>query len=526
MKIESFIEPNYLPQKTWIETEKGWFLGACFRGEEYCNSEGVANLLYGTQSVDEAVSIISELNGSFAIAMWVQDCVLLAVDRERTVPIFYEKAEDVIRIYNHISIDVIKKNGVNQTALEELYNALFVSGEKTVANNIFSVMAGGYIVFDSIGKHDHYYFAFNFPKMKSFEKHILFTQIDDTFRACIHRLITYLNGRCAVIPLSGGHDSRLIVYYLLELGYTNIITYTYGPQGNYEANTSKQVADYLGVCWYNVEYHSDKLRALFDSNYHKLLDYYFNGVSSVCIQDWYAVDYLVKKDLIPKDSVFVPGHSFDAIAGSFILPQYVQNKQISVEQLTKDIIKKHYSEGRRDFKPNSYAYYENLIITMLGIKKTEMMEADEAFDFYQTYNTRERQAKFTCAQTRIYNYYGFDWYMPLWDAELIAFWETIPLLNKYNRALFFEFTMNKYPDLMRAAPVENEKSKNVENRKVSFSGRLIRKVDQLIHLVDYHYCMGYFHRSYVYKCYLKSGILSINYINNCKIISEIRRRMK
>ena len=45
----------------------------------------------------------------------------------------------------------------------------------------------------------------------------------------------------AVVLLSGGLDSRLIISKLSELGYDNLHSYTYGPKHNYEAKIAEIV---------------------------------------------------------------------------------------------------------------------------------------------------------------------------------------------------------------------------------------------------------------------------------------------
>ena len=150
--------------------------------------------------------------------------VFISVDRERTIPLFYEVKNDTVTIYNHVSLDMIKKHGINETALNDLDCCLFVTGRENIAKNIFSVSAGEAVVISDTGINRQYYHEFDYDKIEYPDKEELFSLIDKKFVDVIKRLITYLNGRCAVVPLSGGHDSRLIVYYLKRLGYDNIIT--------------------------------------------------------------------------------------------------------------------------------------------------------------------------------------------------------------------------------------------------------------------------------------------------------------
>lgn len=513
--------------KPWIKTENGYFSGNVFFGDKCLTETEIKCRLDGLKTIEEARKFAAELNGSFAWAITIDDAILLVVDRQRTIPLFFEINNNAVTIYNHISMDDITTHGINEAALRELDSALFVSGDQTMAQNVFSVMAGEAVVIRGNSEVSRqYYHDFIFEKVTYNGRNELLEQIDRTFIEVTKRLIQFLNGRCAVIPLSGGHDSRLLVYYLKQCGYNNILTYTYGPKDNFEATTSKKVADYLGLNWVFVEYHPRQLQKLFKAEFEKLTDYYSNGVSSVCIQDWYAVNYLQQNGYIPNDSVFVPGHSFDAIAGSFILPRYVEQPTVCIQDLVKDIIWKHYSEGKYTLSHDEYAYFSDLIHSSLLKNSPESLPAEEAFRLYQIYNIRERQAKYICTQVKIYEYYGYDWYLPLWDKELIAFWEGIGLKEKFERKLFFDFTDYKYHGLMESAPVLNPKSKMQKKKKHGFLYRAFQKIKQLIYYVDFHYCLAYFSRLDLYKMFAAKRFLNIGIFVNYKIKNIIRSRVK
>lgn len=524
MQLKVVIDSEYSKQKSWFTVNNGYFAGNVFLNDRMLSEEDIRILVNDITTFDKATEFVKSLNGHFAIALEFDGTVFLAVDRLRTIPIFYEIDGDEVVIYNHVSFDMIHRYGINETALNELDNCLFVSGTKTLAIGISSVAAGEVITFTNENVNRQYYFEFDYEKQDYPDKKELFRIMDEKFAEAIKRLIEYLDGRCAVIPLSGGHDSRLVVYYLKALGYENIITYTYGPKGNFEAVTSEKVAKFLGLEWHFVEYEPKKLQEFFKENFGRVADYYTNGVSSVCVQDWYAVDNLHQNGILPKKSVFVPGHSFDCIAGSFILPKYAKNDTVTKKQLINDIIKKHYHEGTYKSVPGKLSYYEELVANSIPEDEPDILSSDRAFNLYQNYNVRERQPKYICCQPKLYEYYGYDWYLPLWDTKLIDFWETIDIKTKYNRKLFFEFTNYRYGDLMDAARVENEKSK--EQKKVNMNPiyRVFRKINQLINYVGFHYCLAYFTRTDVLLIYARYRVLNIGFFVNQKLKRMLRRK--
>lgn len=524
MRIITELDFQYNKHKPWLTAENGYFSGSVFIGNCLMSEEKIKNAMESIKTVNQAIDFVKSLNGHFAAVIYIDGAVFISVDRERTIPLFYEVKNDTVTIYNHVSLDMIKKHGINETALNDLDCCLFVTGRENIAKNIFSVSAGEAVVISDTGINRQYYHEFDYDKIEYPDKEELFSLIDKKFVDVIKRLITYLNGRCAVVPLSGGHDSRLIVYYLKRLGYDNIITYTYGPKGNFEATTSEKVAKFLGLDWHFVAYEPKELQKLFKRDFENLVDFYSNGDSSVCIQDWYAVDCLQREKIIPEDAVFVPGHCFDMLAGALILSKYADNDTVTKQDLIKDLLWKHYSEGKRKLTPDIQNRFVHKINNELLCNEPEILTSDRAVNLYHNHCAHERLAKYTCCSQRLYEYYGYDWFFPLWDKELIEFWETIDIKQKYNRKLFFEFTQHQYADLMAAAPVENEKSKNIKKVNMNPIVRVVRKIHQLINYVDYHYCLAYFNHFDVVSMYLRKRVLNIGYFVNQKIKKIVRTK--
>ena len=70
----------------------------------------------------------------------------------------------------------------------------------------------------------------------------------------ISKLIKTCNNKFIVIPLSAGYDSRFILSGLINKGYKNIITFSYGKKENRELNTARKIAEYLKVPWHYIEF--------------------------------------------------------------------------------------------------------------------------------------------------------------------------------------------------------------------------------------------------------------------------------
>lgn len=508
--------------KPWYQCENSYAAGTPFYGDTLVDAIQWSKLLDSIVNIEDAVKLFQQLNGSFAICLKKDNFTILAVDRVRTIPLFYTADGTSVEIFDHVGAAEIRKYGICESALQQLENSLFVTGAQTYINAVMQVCAGGYVVFEN-GKEPRsaYYYSNSFVEEAPDDASV-FSEIDGLFVRVFTRLIQQLDGRRAVIPLSGGHDSRLVLYYLKRLGYDNVITYTYGKKDNFESVTSKQVADYFGVEWHFIEYRGKELTTLYDAELDKLVEFYCNGTSALCVQEWYAVHKLVQQNILRSDDVIVPGYYFDGLAGSLIMPYYVEHDQIDASRLVKDIITKHYSEGETQFA-TVREELEQTIRQQLPTDMPEKMCAYKANQVYDLFTTRERIAKYTCNAVRMYEYFGLDWLLPLADYDLVEFWGKFPLAYKFNRALFFAFTEHMYGDLMRAAPIQNLKVRKATHARENLLYRVWRKIGQVLHYTDFHYCFCYISRSRFYRVLFKTGIMKVNYHINLHTIDAIKK---
>lgn len=96
------------------------------------------------------------------------------------------------------------------------------------------------------------------------EKELL-RELDQILTSAVGRLIEVANGRPIAVPLSGGYDSRIIVVLLKEMGYDEVIAFSFGLSNNKDAAVSEQVASHLDVPWEFVEYTPEMWHEWFNS---------------------------------------------------------------------------------------------------------------------------------------------------------------------------------------------------------------------------------------------------------------------
>ncbi|MFC0272282.1 asparagine synthase-related protein [Metabacillus herbersteinensis] len=425
------------------------FKGVSFKGYFFDNTN--PNLYFNINESSEFglqfEQKLPHLNGFFSV-IYEKDGILFAsVDRLRSIPLFYCKTSDDFLISDNLSWikEQIGDEQIDDVSSEEFLLTGYVTGTDTLYPKIKQLQAGESLKYSS-NSHNlevESYFELRHQEPSQFSSEELIRELDTIHISVFKNLIKTFKGRQVVIPLSGGYDSRLIAVMLKRLNYKNIICFTYGKPDNAEARISKQVADELGFKWCFVPYNETKWKKCYESKeYNQYVDFASNFSSLAHIQDFLAVKELKKLKIINDDAIFVPGHAYDFLAGSHIPANFVKSVQLSDNDLLKTIINKHYNlwrwdRSKREINKKLVLKLKKQIGSKLYSNNAEVADDLEKWDW------QERQAKFICNSVRVYEYFGYEWRLPLWDNDLISFWSKIPMQLRINRGLFFKYVEEK-----------------------------------------------------------------------------------
>lgn len=416
-----------------------------FRGHLLNTAQESLKLFTEDTAVSEAEAWLTRANGCFAMVYEGKDFTLAAVDRTRSIPLFYTpdgRLADSSEALDPLSIEHILAQ--DRGVWEEFLITGFVSGNDTLHPNIFQIPAGHYLLLQDGNK----------PVLKAYHKYQhtsesrlsekdLSAQLDEIHRKITQRLIDSLNGRCAVIPLSGGWDSRLIAYLLKQANYPSVYAFSYEAKNNPEAQISQKVAGHLNIPWLFVEHtHQSWYRAYFSEERKKHYKYAVNATSSAHIQDWLAVTELKRQNLIPRDSVFIPGHTGDFLQSGHLPPAYGIAAELSKTELIGQILARHYRLWKH-LSESEIEGFRRRIASVVEIP--EQMSAMEAASLFEYWELQERQAKFIVNSVRVYEDLGYDWRLPLWDAELMDFWAEVPLKFRLGRKLWHLYQRQYLP---------------------------------------------------------------------------------
>ncbi|PLX09349.1 MAG: hypothetical protein C0596_02030 [Marinilabiliales bacterium] len=237
-------------------------------------------------------------NGIYSLISITESEITIKCDSINYFPIFYtflnskwvlsDSWEEIIRV---------KENFAPNTMVEtEFINAGFVLGNNTLDKDIHKTRSGKITILKSNGNVD-FIPQWDYIQRETYSENIekLKTKSFDIFESTAKRMISFLNGRTAVVTLSGGFDSRLIASLLKKHNYKDVICFTYGKP-NQEVDISRKVAKTLGYKWYFIDYTKLKIADFNkDPDFLKYIDFAGNGYSMPYLQEYFAVNELKTK---------------------------------------------------------------------------------------------------------------------------------------------------------------------------------------------------------------------------------------
>ena len=429
MEAHIHLENPYFP---WTITEgnnlKCWLKGDLLYKDTILEGPGIISLFSSLPSFSSGMygealnDLLRGFNGSFAFVIETREGLLCVVDRIRSIPLFYTKtdaqfiiSDDADYIRDQVNPLFNKKIGA------EFLVTGYVTGHESLFEGIYQICGGEYLSYSGTeGRADtSLYHRFWHEGFYPDSEEDLLKHIDKVFVQVFRQLIASTKGKGMqiVVPLSGGLDSRIIVAMLKRLGVDDVICFSYGQKGSYEAEISKKVAEALGYRWYFVEYTNDKWYQCCHSFEMAAYNQYAgNFVSLPHIQDFLALQELQKEGKIPKKSVFIPGHCGNLIAGD-CLPRKILDMSPDFDQFITHIMKEHYLL----WPWNEYKNRELEVIFRDRIRRSvgdiAIHDFESLANAFEYFNCKERQAKFIVNSVRVYEFFGYSWRIPLWYTE-------------------------------------------------------------------------------------------------------------
>ncbi|WP_111411792.1 asparagine synthetase B family protein [Billgrantia lactosivorans] len=372
------------------------------------------------------------LNGFHALVRHTRSGVVAVVDRVRSIPLFYGAHAGEVFVSDDADWvrQRVAEERIDDEARAEFELAGYVTGGDTLFRRVKQLRAGEALFIDaSDGSLTlERYFRFGHQATAANDDDRRQASLEEALDAACERLVETANGRQIVVPLSGGYDSRLIATLLARCRYPRVLTYAYGYRDNQEARVSREVARALGLPWTFVEYSHQAWGRVAESQAYWRYQRWASGWTGIAnMQDWLAVKLLTEQGKVEPGSLFAPGHC--CVTG-FVPPSVFETRRagalMPAGELADALHRRHFTLNSSDA---GEARFRERVLPRLARDYTldEALAPEEFIRQFVQFGWQERQAKFIVNSVRCFEFFGHDWWMPLYDRDVMAAWQSVPL---------------------------------------------------------------------------------------------------
>jgi len=401
-------------------------------------------LLKNDLNVKMLKELLLNIKCHFGLVINYNNSVIAVTDVARTYPLFYNYQNDNLVISPQATkIASINNFKVNTENLLSYRMSGYTVGSGTLWLEIRGLLAGQFLLLNKNLSVNTYYNSLSRSRNEKYHNNLYYKKkLKENIFNLLEDTIHKADGRRIVIPLSAGLDSRLIASGLKHIGYKNVTCFSYGLKNNFEALMAKKIADKLNFNWKFVEISQKNIKKFYKSELY--LSYFtknIDGCATPGIQDIYPIYKLKKLKYFTDEDIIVNGNSGDFTTGGHLpIISSTWKKTIDFKDAFNQSINahlsKHYSlwDSLRNKKNDSII--KKILFKQLQEYPLDMKREIDPFILIELLEYHNRQTKFVINLQRIYDYYGIDWLLPLWNKEVIDFWKDVPLKEKINQKLY------------------------------------------------------------------------------------------
>lgn len=224
----------------------------------------------------------------------------------------------------------------------------------------------------------------------------------------------FCKDKLALVPLSGGYDSRLILSLLIQCEHPDILCYTYGRTDSHEMEIASAVAEKLGVRHERILYDQEVFSMYGSEDWKQYEQHNHHFQSLPHEQDYFAMRILKERGLLGRPFVAIPGYCGDIAGGSYL----------------KDL----------DIEPRDY------IEQLTGYTAKHLLKEEHvaAWDIYQQWLCENRLSKFIVNGVRVFEHFGGEWMLPLWHDTFLHLFYNIDHRNRLGQKAYLEALFSIY----------------------------------------------------------------------------------
>jgi asparagine synthase (glutamine-hydrolysing) len=423
------IKLTYNKGYKWISSNNIFVKGYIFTPEnKLLKNEGLIKYFSDACSFADFQTKLKTANGLFSVAIRKENSLWVAIDHARSFPLFYYHQKDDFFLTDNP--DELGKENIPMVLDEN--NAVifshsgFTIGNKTLLKDILQLQAGECLCYENNLLKTEFHTVFLTKTFYDKPRETLKADLKIVLEAVGKRMVEALNGRPVAIPLSGGFDSRLVAYLLKKNHYENVLCYTFGVKNNVETGNAKRTAANLGYdfCFIDYEKYKD-VNLPHDPVFNDYADFASSYSALFAEQNFLAVCELDKLHKLSKDVVFISGNS-GAVAGD-LLSKDMDNHFSFTDFLLEKVF------------AYIYPYKNDLRIIRKEIEYLDKLsEKAPPYLIYEDWRFRETTTKFGYQGSKVWDFFGYEYLLPLADKALFDFFIHTPFQHKYDKNLYKE----------------------------------------------------------------------------------------
>lgn len=445
MKIDVRIEPNHKNGWRRFEFEgPAGRQGCCWLFDPWRYSTFTSKLRSAIQNAAdfEALetgvrAVCRDNNHEFAAIIAVAGKCLAAVDHIQSEPLFYAISGRTLVLTNEPDrlLSFVEPR-LRKLQLREFMLSNWVSGADTLLRNLFQVEAGRLLVSDgkAIGQEAYYEFWHREPAHFSVETAT--KEFRDLILATVEEFLEPYRDHRIVLMLSGGLDSRLVLWALDTLKAPDVLLCSYGRSFQRDVVWAKRFASLSSFEWKLIPLTYRTVRKAFQSADRKAYSqkrHFFSRLPF--LQDYPAIKALQATGELDRPTIFVTGNSGDYVSGAHI--QETLSLHNDVDVTIEAILTKHHSRWPKDHL-SARAYQELQEKIEAELRKAPASDRNEA-NLFEWWEWRERQSKFIVNSKKLYQWLDLELFLPLWDKRVMRFFETAPFRYRRKQQFYSEF---------------------------------------------------------------------------------------
>ncbi|MCE5279236.1 MAG: hypothetical protein ABFD92_10520 [Planctomycetaceae bacterium] len=379
---------------------------------------------------DALVKLIPALNGAWAlVARWADGRIVAAVDRVRSIPLFYVDADGELIVCD--TPEAAQRRGharnVDLLSAYEFLLCGYVTGRTTLLEGLAQLPSGTMLEAAAASPAGsavvtQYYHCLPVREIQGSPEQLK-AQMMDIFER-MYGAFVRSNPGTILVPLSGGLDSRLNVAMLKRLGADNVECFTYGRPDDIQCRVSRQVAEALHYPWHMVEYTpqtwADVMGSRLGMDY---LTYAAKATSQPQMQDLPALVELMGRKW-PQPPVFFPGHNA-------ILPTKYEELTRQAKSVAQTIFDRHYFY----FAANGSPMTQRLKEKIAELTAAPAGGCDDPIARCEMWDVAYRQSQVIVNSVRLYEYLDARWQV-CWDYELMDFYVSLSRQMRLGKSLF------------------------------------------------------------------------------------------